>query len=193
LVARAEESDEDKDKEKDKEKSKAEDDEEKDKDKDKDKEKSKAEDDEEKDKEKDDDKDKEKSKASASISRRSNEDGDRADAGDPVTRAARDRQRGMMKAVLDSEPGKAAFKANPDKVVRFLVGFPGTRQEAISTLELFGGNEAPKASLQDRLAAAPEVPTVGPGSGEERRRSGNMANPEDIIRAGRIRRGEAAA
>jgi hypothetical protein len=112
----------------------------------------------------DDEDDGDKSKASVD-----DDDGDRADAANPVTRAARERERNKMSAILASSAGKRAFEANPERVVRFMIGYPGSRKEAIATLELFGGSDVidrrsaktEQTTLRERMHANP-VPKVSP-------------------------------
>jgi hypothetical protein len=139
----------------------------------------------------DDDDDDEKAE-SDDDKKKDDDDGDRADANDPRTRSARARERGKMAAIFNSPAGQAAFKANPDKVVRFMIGYSGTRQEAIATLELFGtaAPAAPAATtppLRERMAES-QVPNAGPG--------GDGGNPQMndvaamIVQADKIRRGE---
>jgi hypothetical protein len=123
------------------------------------------------------------------------DDGDRADASNPVTRAARERERNKMAAILESPAGKAAFKANPEKVVRFMIGYPGSRKEAIATLELFGGSSHDKSNareetplLRDRMNTTP-VPVASPDASGSDNMDGITDAAAMIIAADKIRRG----
>ena len=154
------------------------------------KKKSADDDEDKKDKDDEDDKDDDESKALAA----GNDDrGDRAHIGIDVARHARECERGRLLAILDSEAGKAAFSANPERTLRFALTHPGTRLEAIATLELFGGNLQPAKAppLRERMEGVrvevgPDAANGGPSDDP----SALLA--ARIVAAGRKARGEAA-
>lgn len=174
----------------------------------------KAEDDDDKDKDKDKDKDDDNSKKSKKAKKAEGDDDDDDDdknKDDDKSQARSSFQndhalvqhgaaleRKKIKAVLASEAGSVAFKANPDKVMRFLTSFQGSQEDAIATLELLGPTEAPakdtssKSNLRERMAES-DVPQAGPdlSSSSSSDNNGQMsASAAMIIRADRMRRGE---
>ena len=101
-------------------------------------------------------------------------------------------ERKKMKAILASEAGAAAFKANPDKVMRFLTSYSGTTEDAIATLELLGPTEAAPAArtespLRERMAES-KVPVAGPDATGEVTGQDSVVNL--ILAADKMRRGE---
>jgi len=101
-------------------------------------------------------------------------------------------ERAKMRAVLASEAGSAAFKANPDKVMRFLTSYSGTKEDAIATLELLGPTEAAPAArtespLRERMAES-KVPVAGPDATGETSEASSVVNL--ILAADKMRRGE---
>jgi hypothetical protein len=101
-------------------------------------------------------------------------------------------ERKKIQTVLTSEAGAAAFKANPDKVMKYLTSFSGTATDAIATLELLAPPEQASAprndSLRDRMAGAPPVPNAGPDAGPAN--NNQMSAVDMILRGDKIRRGE---
>ena len=101
-------------------------------------------------------------------------------------------ERKKMRAILASEAGAAAFKANPDKVMRFLTSYSGTTEDAIATLELLGPTEAAPTSrtespLRERMAEN-KVPVAGPDATGETSEASSVVNL--ILAADKMRRGE---
>ena len=147
----------------------------------------KAADDEDKDDDKkDDDDDDDDAKALAA----GNDDaGDRIHRDSVLARHVRDCERGRVLAILDSPAGKTAFAANPEKTLRFALTHPGTRLEAIATLELFGGNLQPsaKAPLRERMENVKvDIGQDAVGGPPDDR----AALAQAIVLAGKRRRGE---
>ena len=144
-------------------------------------------DDKEKDKKKkDDDKDSKSKKAADD-----DEDDDKKDKKkkDDDAKAILAAERARMLTILDSAAGKASFAANPEKTLRFVLMHSGAPEEAIATLELFGGNlqSTKTPPLRDRMEGVRVE--VGPDavSGPP---NDTAAMAQAIIMAGKKRRGE---
>ena len=106
-----------------------------------------------------------------------------------IARQARADERAKIRAILDSPVGKAAFEANPDKVMRFLTSYSGTQEDAIATLELLAPTEKPQSRqepLRERMNSNP-VPSAGPSGSTETGQGDVVAL---ILSADKMRRNE---
>ena len=166
------------------------DDDDKDKDKKKDdekkdsKSKKAAEDDDEDKKKKDDDKKDSKSKKAAE-----DDDEDKKKKKDDA-KAILAAERARMLAIIDSPAGKASFAANPEKTLRFVLMHSGSPEEAIATLELFGGNlqsTSKVTPLRERMENV-KVEVGQDAAGGPANETAAIA--QAIIMAGKKRRGE---
>lgn len=115
------------------------------------------------------------------------DDTDRDDDAEPDARAARARERGRVRAILLSEPGKL----NPAAAAHLATGTSMSRRQAIEMLSAMQAGATPAAGgprdqLRDRMNNAPN-PDVGAGGPD-----GSGATLADrIVLAGKKRRGEA--
>ena len=141
------------------------------------------------DKDKDDDKDDDDDEESKALAAGNDDRGDRVHLGIDVARYARECERGRLLSIIDSEAGKSAFAANPEKTLRFALTHPGTRLEAIATLELFGGNLQPAKALplRERMEGVKVEIGQDAGGGPP---NGSAAMAAAIVMAGKKRRGE---
>jgi hypothetical protein len=177
--------DDDDDKKKDDAKSKAAEDDDDDDDKKKKDAKSKAEDDDddddEKKKKKDDDDDDAKARASAPAD--GNDASDVADDRNPVMAAARARERGRIRAIMESKFGRL----HPKAAARYAFGRK-SRAQAIEDLAALHDELPPVTAardpLRDRMADAPK-PDLGVDNNQQQP---NLA--QQIVLAGKKRRGE---
>jgi hypothetical protein len=114
------------------------------------------------------------------------DDSDRDDDGNPETRKARGRERGRIRAILLSEPGKA----NPVGAAHLACGTAMSRKQAIEMLAAIGpapaaaAPEPKKDALRDRMATV-ETPRVTSGDPAS---APTLA--QQIIAAGKKRRNE---
>jgi hypothetical protein len=151
----------------------------------------KKKDDEAKKAEEDKKKEDEESKAARAAGRvpiNGDEDSDRSDETDDVTRSARERERGRIRAIVLSEAGVI----NPVLAMHMALGTSTPRAQVIEMMTgmvasgIVPVEPARSDSLRDRMAANPN-PTVGAG---DARPAPNLA--QQIVAADKKRRGEAA-
>jgi hypothetical protein len=172
--------------------------------KDKEAKRKKAEEDEKKKKDEDDEKDKDAKAKKAEEDKKKKEDddedgddeGDRADAGDPMRRKARARERARISAIMCSDVGKTY----PAAAAHFALDTDLPRRQAIASISALAtmipapAAPAPGAardSLRDRMETVQQPQVGGSGAG------GGPANDDQkaaaaIVAAGKWRRGEKA-
>jgi hypothetical protein len=161
-------------------------------------------DDDEEDDEEGDDKDKKsksKSKAKKKKAVADDSDADEADRNDPAASASRARERSRIRAILESDAGKA----RPAAAMQLALNTRMARGEAVAVLSGFPVESKQTGMLAQRMAAepthevGPEVPNIGRGDDPQAHTklgNGEVAvhNPtllaQAIVNAGRKRRGE---
>jgi hypothetical protein len=166
-------------------------------------------DDEDKDDEDDEeDEDDDKSKKSKSKAKKKktkaiadDSDVDEADRNDPAASASRARERSRIRAILESDAGKA----RPSAAMQLALNTRMARGEAVAVLSGFPVESKQTGMLAQRMAAepthevGPEVPNIGRGDDPQAHsKLGNgevtIHNPallaQAIVNAGRKRRGE---
>ncbi len=111
------------------------------------------------------------------------DDTDEDDDKDPKAKAARARERGRIAAIMSSN----AAMANPAAALRMAVQTSMSRDTAIATLKDIGPSGRANTG-RDRLMQV-NIPDVGQDGGSEM--TGAAATAAAIIRAGKVRRGEA--